>query len=58
MISERQSCDSRLWIITIVINALGFLLVIVYGGTICFHPHLRVHDGAGLVPLWLGQLLG
>jgi len=43
---------------TVVVHAVGLLLVVVDGDAVGLHPHLRVHDGRGLVPLGLGQLLG
>lgn len=34
---------------TIVVDMMSFLLVVVNGNAMYLHPHLRVHNGAGLV---------
>ena len=43
---------------TVVVYAVGLLLVDINGHAVHLHPHLGVHDGRGLVPLGLRQLLG
>lgn len=48
-IDHRSSSGS---IFTVVVDVMGFLLVVVYGGPVNFHPHMGVHDGAGLVTFW------
>lgn len=42
---------------TIVVDMRRSLLVVVYGNAVYLHPHLRVHNRGGFVPLWFGQLL-
>lgn len=46
------------WVKAVVVHVMSFLFVVVYGNTVDLHPHLRVHNGGGLVMLWFRQLLG
>lgn len=44
-------------IYTIVFNIMRFLLIVVNRSAVDLHPHLWVHNGAGLIPFWFRQLL-
>lgn len=62
--SQVRTMDSEVkgavppWVKAVVVHVMGFLFVVVYRNTVDLHPHLRVHNGGGLVIFWFRELLG